>query len=254
MEKQVIFKKATVGGFDKKAVLSYIDELDQKFNETKQQLEEQLALLEEENNRLTEEISRMGEEAEQNAVKLEEQLNKNKELSSLTDTLNSEIGKQKCFIEEKEREIQVQIEHGNQLQKKIEELQLKNQKYDDASLQIGALLLDADKMAKDIVGKAEIKAKQIDSDMIRNSEDAREKFSAFKNELACLRMRLNSGVQAFQNELDELESLAVKAEKMLPSEALKLAQEDEIQQPAEKTVSQENTPSRVTFQSNQFFR
>lgn len=253
MEKQVIFKKATVGGFDKKEVLSYIDELDQKFNESKQQLEEQLAVLKKENNRLTEEVNRAKQKEEESAAKLEEQQNKNKELSSLTDALNFEIRKQKYAMEEKDREIQIQTERGNQLQQKVDELQQKNQKYDDASMQIGTLLLDADKMAKDIVGKAEDKAREMDADMARKSADVQEKFSAFKNELASLKMCLNDSVQAFQSELDELEGLAAQTEKWL-SGVSESEQEGAEEPSAEEAAAQETVSPEETVLSDRFFR
>ena len=162
------FKTTTFGGFDKKSVLSYIDALNEQFHAAEADYAAKLEEYARAQDSQVAHIKKLEAQLADQEGKLTavaEQLEKERgiarqaqEMISELDTQNKALQKQ---LSDSERELQIQIERGRQLQFKAESLDYKSKKYDELSGQIGDAMIEAKRNADQIIAEANGKAAQI---------------------------------------------------------------------------------------------
>ncbi len=190
MADQVIFKTAAFGGFDKASVLSYVDQQQKAAQGAQEELQKKIAGLEQSGR----EMSELLEENKKQIMDLENALQaeqaKNREANSLINTLNLEIARQGRTLEQKNQEIRQQQEACRQFQFKAEAMEYKAQKFDEASLDIGTVILEAKQTASGILAGAEARSKEITAEAEQRMQTAAADTVKFRQEVAQLKEML----------------------------------------------------------------
>lgn len=168
MEQEGLFKTAAFGGFDRKSVLAYIDELTEqhnayeeemrtKFQEFSKAQDSQVAYIQKLEHDLEEQQSKMEALANQLETERAATPHAASEINDLTQK-NSQLEKR---VADMEREMNIQLERNRQLQFKMEAVSFKSQKYDEMSTQIGDAMIVAKSNADKMVAEAEEKSSQM---------------------------------------------------------------------------------------------
>ncbi len=238
MDKQVNFK-SSINGFDKTAVLQYIEQINQEFSAKEKDYQMQIDQLNSLKLSLENDLASM----EQHTANLEEEHNKQKDLYAeqlekqeqrYTEHLNeheklqNQILQQKKTIEEKERELLIQQEQNRIIKTKADSVEYKSKKYDEAAASIGGMILearqgvnrileDAQKQAKNIEDKANQEAYRILCDAQKNLLETNEKTQLLKAEFFDLRNQLNGSVNLINKHFDSLEKEIEEKERHLKS-------------------------------------
>jgi chromosome segregation ATPase len=241
VEKQVVFKTAAFGGFEKKAVLDYVYGLTQRFEETQAKLEDQIAEISRDREDIRKELETARMDAQllkTNAASVSAELEgERKHILELTELLSSqeeEIDRQKQLVAERSRQMDEYVRLNGEASEKNRELEKTRREVEEASAQIGRLLIDAhtdaDRVQREaqekagaIVAQANAKAEEVlndagahaqktiadaESEAKRMTESAQEaidtayeKFSVFRTEVSGLQRQM----------LDTLEEIHFKA-------------------------------------------
>ena len=208
MEEQILFKTTALGGFEKKAVLAYIDELTVKHQAELAEKEEKIDSLFAEK----QEASRRASESQSlvNSLtgKLQEARKKLEELEKKLASQERETNIQKTVVKEKDHEIRAQAEKCRQLQFQVETLGRKSKKFDEAAAQVGAVLVDARSTAQSIIAEAKSEADVLREETSRSAKGMEEEILRFQKELGGLRAALGELTQQAVSRLDEVDSLA----------------------------------------------
>lgn len=208
--------KTAVGGFDKKAVISYIFELNESAQAEQKKLKEQLeeakqsrqtqhAELEAQNDRV------LKLEAELKAVKNELSGEKSRvfELTDTVESLNSEIEQQRLLIDKKEQLVRESTEQTGELKDRVDVLASREADIERASAQVGKLLLDAasdadrirdeaKKEAEDIINTAHKDAEKIILDSETALQSVKSEFESYSGELQSLQDEMLRAIEALQ--------------------------------------------------------
>lgn len=203
MSNPVIFKTSVFGGFQKSAVLSYIDQLNADSQKIKAELDQKIAGLEAQVSELKEQIP--SEEEKAAAVKQqEEQRQKSQELTELTERLNQEIARQQKILADKDDEIRQLTERSRKLQLQAENHSFKAQKYDEIAMRIGSLIIDAKQQADRIVEQAKEDARAVTKEKEERLEKMNEDFLQFKQNVDQLRTELRETLELLDSKLSKL--------------------------------------------------
>lgn len=142
MSNPVIFKTSAFGGFQKAAVLSYIDQMNADSQKLKEELDGKIAALEARVSELKGQLP--SEEEKAAAVEREEtQQKKSREMEELINQLNQEMARQQKLLSDKDEEIKQMNERTRKLQFQAESHSFKAKKYDEIAMKIGSLVIDA---------------------------------------------------------------------------------------------------------------
>ena len=214
------FKTTTFGGFDKKSVLSYIDALNEQFHAAEAdysaKLEEyaraqdsQVAHIKKLEAQLADQEGKLTAVAEQQEKKrgIARQA---QETDSEPDTQNKALQKQ---LSDSERELQIQIERGRQLQFKAESLDYKSKKYDELSGQIGDAMIEAKRNADQIIAEANGKAAQITDQAHAYMRNFYSELGSFKGDAARLRKSIEEILFVLNDRIDVMQEVVRQVEK-----------------------------------------
>ncbi len=147
MSNPVIFKTSAFGGFQKAAVLSYIDQMNADSQKLKEELDGKIAALEARVSELKGQLP--SEEEKAAAVEREEaQQKKSREMEELINQLNQEMARQQKLLSDKDEEIKQMNERTRKLQFQAESHSFKAKKYDEIAMKIGSLVIDAKQQAE----------------------------------------------------------------------------------------------------------
>lgn len=206
MEQDGIFKTTAFGGFDKQAVLAYIDKLTEQFHlselEYQKQLEgfskaqdSQLTYIHQLENQLSETEGKL----EAVAAQLET------ERGTALSTQEMDAVRAKADTAEQKyhaltQELEAQRESNRQLQYKMESFAFKSKKYDELSVEVGDALLSARQNAEQITAQAQAEAAQLTSQAQADADcmlsqartEAEKLISATKNRMARFEGELGS--------------------------------------------------------------
>lgn len=206
MADQAVFKTAAFGGFDKASVLGYIDQLNQAAQNAQAELQKKITSLEGQNRELSGQL----EEKRKKMMDLENALQaeqaKSRETNSLVNNLNLEIARQGKALEEKCREVRLCQEKCRQFQFKAEAMEYKAQKFDEASLDIGTVILEARQTANGILEEAEVKAKEITSDAEQRLRAAYQDMEKLQGGVTDLRRMIDSAVETLDGDLSRIDA------------------------------------------------
>lgn len=205
MDEQVIFKTSTFGGFEKKGVLTYIDEMGQKTKQAQETLEQKLQEMSSARDGLAQQIATF----EQKITGLEDQLRgereKITELTGVINGLNQEITAQKRITMEKDNAIALEQEHNRQLQFKAEALEFKSRKYDETAMKVGSILVEAKQSADKMIEQAEDEALEVRKNTERSMATISGEIDSFRVDVAGLRQSIVDVMGSIAGRLDTLE-------------------------------------------------
>ncbi len=203
MSDPVIFKTSAFGGFQKAAVLSYIDQLNRDNQKLKTELDEKVAALEAQVTELKEQLPTEEEKAaaEEQA---KQQREKSQELTELNDRLNLEIARQRKLLADKDEEIKQLAEQARKFQFQAETNLFKAQKYDEVAMKVGTLVVDAKQQAEYIVEQAKEEARAITREKEERLEKMNEDFLQFKQNVEQLRGELRETLELLDVKLEKL--------------------------------------------------
>lgn len=220
------FKTTALGGFDKKTVLNYIDSLNEGFHKTELEHQEKL-----------DEFTKAQESQVVHIKKLEAQLaEQNAKLLAVANQLEQERGvarqaqemiatlddKNRLLQKERadtEREVQIQLERGRQLQFKAESLDYKSKKYDELSTQIGDTLIEARQNAEQIVAAANDKADMIFRQANDHLKNLFTELGSFKNDSGRLRKSVEEILFVLNDRVDVMQEVVRSIEKRFSASA-----------------------------------
>ena len=161
MANEVLFRNATIGGFNKADVLAYIDRMNNKTHVAEKKLRLQIEDIKNYNKNLENDLASCKNEFD----KLQEQIgvlkHKNDLLNDRRKTLEAAIFENKINIEMLSKEANLEKEKNRQLLIKIESLESKGRKYDSLTNQLGEIILDAHSKAEDIILDAKCHSEEI---------------------------------------------------------------------------------------------
>lgn len=167
MEDNVVFKTA-VGGFEKRAVLDYIYDMNKQSEDSEKALKEEIAKLKES----LEEAEESAQLANENAKSLEREISSlrdnldvksedKEEYASTINNLNEEVANYKKLLQQQQEKTEKFIEENREALEKNEAMAAQQAKLDKASYQLGRVMLDARTDADAIVSSAKEQAQQI---------------------------------------------------------------------------------------------
>ncbi|MBC3937647.1 MULTISPECIES: hypothetical protein [Anaerotruncus] len=214
------FKTTTFGGFDKKSVLSYIDALNEQFHAAEADYAAKLEEYARAQDSQVAHIKKLEAQLADQEGKLTavaEQLEKERgiarqaqEMISELDTQNKALQKQ---LSDSERELQIQIERGRQLQFKAESLDYKSKKYDELSGQIGDAMIEAKRNADQIIAEANGKAAQITDQAHAYMRNFYSELGSFKGDAARLRKSIEEILFVLNDRIDVMQEVVRQVEK-----------------------------------------
>ncbi|MEG1778516.1 MAG: hypothetical protein RR263_00315 [Oscillospiraceae bacterium] len=207
MEEKGIFKAAVMGGFDRKSVLDYIKAITEQAENKEKELTMELL----ETTKRCDELMDMCAENEEKSESLQRELDDGKikynQIKEKAREMNEKINKQDSSIEAKTDELLLMKERVRQLQARNEMLELKSKKYDESTMQLGYLMLEAQKNADKIIKEANVKAEEI----IAKADEAVVKtvqgLEVVKTSYGDLKKEVAHSVTTMLSRLDEVDEL-----------------------------------------------
>lgn len=194
MEKQGVFKTSVFGGFDKQAVLSYVDEMIKKAQEKERQL-----------------TTRCEDAERERDLYLQKYNEESKKAAGLQEKA-AQLEEANKSLEEKEQELQKLREQEKSSCAKIAELrgmlaeyEEKGRKYNEVASQVGAVMVEAQKQADVIVARAHMQAEQVAQEAISNIYHINKRLDQAMEDVYHLRTYAGQTLQAFDEQMAQLD-------------------------------------------------
>lgn len=231
MDQEGIFKTTTFGGFDKKAVLTYIDALTEKHHAQEEELRGQIVEFSKAQDSQVEYIQKLEDQLETLEDKLDvlaEQLESERaatpHAASEINDLNQENQELAHKLAEAEKELSIQQERNRQLQFKVEGVVYKSQKYDELSSQVGEAMLSAKASADKILQDAQNEAKRL---LEEARQTAKETLSAAEHDATETLIDAQGKADALEQQ-SEAQAQATVAQAQAQANAITKATKTEI--------------------------
>lgn len=205
MERQVTFKTSAFGGFDKKSVLKYIDELCAENQQVVAGLNSKLAEMGGEREKLTTEVQSLNGQVEELRRDAVQSAENSLTLQETITGLKAEMRRQQTLMDEKDRDIRMQQEKCRQLTLRAESLEYKTRKYDEAMSRIGDTFMEAQQSADGILKAAEHKVGQLTHATIESIQGVAEQIGGFKADAAALRATVQNSLSDLGQRLDAID-------------------------------------------------
>ena len=267
MEKQVIFKSA-LNGFEKSAVLKYIDEMNSKYAASVKEYQQQAEELENEKYELSDQLTAMEQVLRDLKKNIEaEQERVNEELQSkneLIERLQAEVKALSQKNEEQDHELIMQREQNRLIREQAESIEAKSKKYDEAAASIGTVILTARQDAEKIIAEAQEKASGIIANaekeatyIVSNAEHdlsgLQKKMDSMKAQFFSIREQMNSSVAMLNDQFGQVEASLIPAEQVKTEEpaAAENVEENKAEHPLKAILEQASTANN---QKKIFFR
>ncbi|MCL2035641.1 MAG: hypothetical protein FWG94_13065 [Oscillospiraceae bacterium] len=272
-DEKILLKPALLGGFKRKAVLSYIFELNEATRDTEKNLSAQIEDLTKARDILSENLKEMGQKLSDAQNELQAannqlseqgiQLSKQGEESGAqVKSLKAEIDRLNRIIAQKDGDISRHISINEDLEKQNKELSKKNQTFSEkraqlelASSQITDLMdrakseavkiveqaktsaakitAGAARNADEIIENAKISAKKHIADTHRKMEDSYKQFDVFQTELNGLKQTVADTVSTLTEKMDSLHHAASSTRAKAPDKAFSVEAPDNREAAAE---------------------
>ena len=254
MEKQVIFKSA-LNGFEKSAVLKYIDEMNSKYAASVKEYQQQAEELENEKYELSDQLTELKQALTELQKKVEseqalllEQLQAREEL---IENLKTEMKALAQKNEEQEHELIMQREQNRLIREQAESIEAKSKKYDEAAASIGTVILSARQDAEKIIAQKE--ADQIVANAESNLSGLQKQMDSMKAQFFSIREQMNSSVALLNDQFGQVEASLTPAEepKTEAAPAAETVEEIKAEHPLKAILEQ---ASAVNNQKKNFFR
>lgn len=138
-------------------------------------------------------------------AELEKEKTKLSRSESMIESLKSDILKYSKLVEKNAIELESQINRNRQLSDKIDEVVEKGRKYETSVMQIGSAMLEAQEKADVIVSAAQDKASKISDEADKILNIAAEKIEVFKNDVSDLRSIVERHVTTLMENLSKID-------------------------------------------------
>lgn len=204
-EQQVILKTSTFGGFERKGVLNYIDEMNMRAKAAQDSLNQKLEEVSAARNDLTAQISSFSEKITGLEEQLKNEREKINELTGVINDLNAELSSQKETISFQEAELRNQQERNRKLQFKAESMEYKSRKYDEATMKVGSVLLEARESADRILEQARQEAEALRAMSEQSMGTISGEIESFRGDVANLRHSIVEVMSSITQKLDGLD-------------------------------------------------
>lgn len=208
MSGQVIFKTNIFGGFDKKEVLGYIDSVTSKAAAAEEELAARIAEMTAAGAELSIQISGF----EEKIVTLEKQLETERagieQLSESFERTAHELREQKESAVKKEIALKMAEQRTEKLIEHNRELEEKVKNYDEATRNVGAVLIEGDRSARKIVESAIGKVAQIEETVRESGSAAGEDLELFRREISDMRSDILETMNSLVAKLDRIDRAA----------------------------------------------
>lgn len=204
LEQQNALKVTTFGGFEKKSVLSYIDEITSKSSSMENSLNEKIKEITLANDELTKQVNDFGIKMSSLERQLKDERNKIGVLTGEIDQLNLNILSQKKTEQELDKELKINIEQNKILSSKLNVAESKANKFDETAIDVGSLLIDAKSAAQKIIDKAMFDVNDIKETTNKNINNISAEVTNFKKDVDNLRCTIDDVVGSISNRLNSL--------------------------------------------------
>ncbi len=199
MSEPVIFKTQAFGGFQKEAVLSYIDGITADSQKTKEELEAKLAQLEEQVVVLKGQVPTDEQKAAQESL-----AKRCQELEELSKKTAAQLAEQQKAGESKDLELTKAKERLAKLQIDVENSAFKAKKYDEISMKVGSLVIESKQQAERIVEKAREDARRETKEKEEQVQKIYTEFEQFRQGVEHLRLELRDTLEMMDSQLEKL--------------------------------------------------
>ena len=206
MERQITFNTNLFGGFNKKSVLKYIDDLCGQNEVTVQELTTKITEMQTRSEGFTGTITQLGSELEAMRATTAQRSEQEVTMEQTIKELNTEIDRQQRLVEDKEREIKIQQEKCRQLLLRAESLEYKGRKYDESMALIGGAIIEAQRSAEGIIKAAENKASRLTVTTMESIQSLAGEIRTFKGDITMLRSTLQQSMSDLEQRLDSIDS------------------------------------------------
>ena len=206
-DEKVLLKTSFFGGFDKKEVLSYIDNLREQNRVMGQELETHINEVSTARNELSQQVSSFESKLSEMERQLEERSGKIKELTGMIDSLKEEIGDERQKNVEQKMQLQRQFDANKLLEAKAKQFEFKAKRYDDVSAQIGDIMLEAKQSASEVIERAETQAQEIKGDAVITTKRITLEMKNMRTELVEVRRQIEQMLGGLNSKLDEIDSM-----------------------------------------------
>ncbi len=210
-----VFRKAALGGFNKKDVLSYLDSISMQYEQEKNELSGNISRLEEINGSLEQELSLCKEEISSLTKRLEDEQEKLSCANESLEDVKKELEQQKNKNEIKNQELIIQMELCDQLKLQIDEYEAKVRGYEAISKKINRTIAQANQSAANIVSEAEKRASSVVSDAQSRADSVNRELSAFRDEISDLRALVKIALYEVEDRLGYIDKVAFKNSKKI---------------------------------------
>lgn len=219
MSENVIFQTKTFGGFDKKAVLEYIDRAAEKAKKTEEELSAQLKTMREKNRALEEERDAL-------QGKLEDAGKQREELHAMLQKIEEELKACRAQKEEQDGQLALAVKQNLELRNALSLHQEKSRKYDEISSKLSETMLHAQKTAEDMVLEAQIASEKITSKTRQDCEEIKTKMRRFQKEVSDLKYCIGEAFASLDKQMELLSTAVDRVAGQLEEPAAKQEKED----------------------------
>lgn len=202
----VVFKKSLFGGFKKKNVLTYIDAMSKDAQNAENELNGQINSLTDSRNALQKQV----DEFSQRVDDLEAQLTTAKEKIRYLTLENKKMQSELLKINMADKEEDLSRTKRDELLARIEELEEKGSKYDEISIKLGAIYIEAHQAAEKLVEDAQKRsalvaeeANQIIDNLAYNIEDFRDNMDMLHSDVKASVYQVEQKLTGICKALDE---------------------------------------------------
>lgn len=208
MEEQILFKTTALGGFEKKAVLAYIDELTAKHHAELAQKEERINSLFAEK----QEASHRASESQSLVNSLTGQLRGSRRSwrnwSKSWPTRKGRPTSKRQWSKKRTKRSAPRRKNAASFSSRWRPWTGRAKKFDEAAAQVGAVLVDARSTAQSIIAEAKAEADALREETARSAKGMEEEILRFQKELGGLRTALGELTQQAVSRLNDVDSLA----------------------------------------------
>lgn len=207
MQSGGFFKTAAFGGFEKKDVLNYIDEIHKKMLKLESEAEEKASQFDE----LIEKIAATEKDRDEKVAELTDQLNQGKNQLS---NLENKLEKKESLAIELNKRLAEKEEHISSLSAELNEVNNKNIQYEaqirqheETTREVGNVMLDARRTADSIISQANATAAKAYDEINEYKSQVQDALNVLKGEIT----QVGAHISELANVGDEKIGLTISA-------------------------------------------
>lgn len=256
MENPGVFR-TVMNGFEKKAVLAYIEQINERSTQVQQALNEQLSAL----TASVEQLSEKSENLElENKTFCEAQELSSREQKRLEEenlSLEARLSESERLLNEARAKTAALEKELEQKSARLAELEAQSEKYNIATSQIGAAIMEAQQRADEIISEAKAKAHETVRDAATQALTLAAEIKQLKSGISGVRQDVSAASQAFadkllfiEKEIDDFSGAlcAPDSAPVQPTDA------EQVTEPKDDIGSIENTTPGQNHTGGSFFR